>query len=140
MKDTQGVRPFLSLEPLLQQKDLINREFRWLIPMGVKYLMALWENESTDSRIVNAVLDYAMTWEPEDNSVVDQSTGSDTSNYDKNRQSSGRNNDIYNGDSDGHEDDHNQMSNTHFYSSPYELLMTLDVARRYDNCSDNCSD
>ena len=77
---------------------------RWLIPIGVDHLQALWEDDDTDSRILDAIMDYAL-----------QSSTSVHSNH-----------------SQGHDSAHvSSESNHHFYSSPFELLMTLDAARRY---------
>jgi hypothetical protein len=104
--DSSNVRPLSPLQPLLTQRELIDREFRWLIPLGVAHLQHLMEDENTDSRIVDAVLDYAISIpQAAPLSEVDQAV----------------NFDIYRDRSNGF---------NHFYSSPYELLMTLDAARK----------
>ena len=87
------MKPLYKQIPLLQQREIIDREMRWLIPIGVDHLQALWEDDNTDSRILDAVMDYALQ-------------------------------------SFNHSQGHDAESNGHFYSSPFELLMTLDVARR----------
>lgn len=112
--DTVGVRPNAIIVPIMQQRDLIEREMRWLIPLGVGYLQALWEDEDTDSRIIDAVMDYAM-----------KTSGNGESRGESESESKGQ--------QQQEEEEHSTtqyQSNTHFYSSPYELLMTLDVARR----------
>ena len=97
-----GVKPLYKQMPLLQQREIIDREMRWLIPIGVDHLQALWEDDDTDSRILDAIMDYAL----QSSSSALHSQGLDSVSA-------------------------SSESNHHFYSSPYELLMTLDAARRY---------
>ena len=122
-REAAGIRPNVPMLPIMQQRDLIEREMRWLIPLGVAHLQSLWEDDETDSRILDAVMDYALT-----------TSGDTDRDRDRDRESQGG---EFEGDQQrrGEEEGHSQspsqyQSNTHFYSSPYELLMTLDVARR----------
>jgi hypothetical protein len=101
--------------PIMQQRDFIEREMRWLIPLGVAHLQSLWEDDETDSRILDAIMDYALTTSGDRESLQGDSKG---------EQQRGE-------EEEGHGDSQSQyQTNTHFYSSPYELLMTLDAARR----------
>ena len=151
--DTHGVKPYYRMTPLLQRRDLIDREFRWLIPLGVKYLQELWEDESTDSSIIEAVLDHALkvsetdllpnsvNIHSTDSSYVDipedheDSTGSFTAttnsvNKNCNTPSNTCTSDNRYAKVQPIEKHADLRSNSNFYSSPYDLLMTLDVARK----------
>ena len=151
--DTHGVKPYYRMTPLLQRRDLIDREFRWLIPLGVKYLQELWEDESTDSSIIEAVLDHALKVSETDsllNSVNIHSTDSSYVDIPEDHEDSIE---SFTATTNSVEKNCNTPSNTctsenryekvqpivkhadlrsnsNFYSSPYDLLMTLDVARR----------
>lgn len=151
------VQPYNRVVPLLQRRDLIDREFRWLIPLGVKYLQELWEDESTDSCIIDAVLDYALEVSESqsstgsgpnvhstDSSYVDASANADIdvddslNNFSTCQASSTTTKNNVKEECrsvlPSHDNRKNEVpthnSNSHFYSSPYDLLMTLDVARR----------
>jgi hypothetical protein len=114
-REAVGVRPNIPLLPIMQQRDFIEREMRWLIPMGVAHLQSLWEDDETDSRILDAIMDYALTTSWDRKSQQGESTGEQQRGVEE----------------EGHGDSQSQyQTNTHFYSSPYELLMTLDAARR----------
>ena len=151
--DMHGVQPYYKMTPLLQRRDLIDREFRWLIPLGVKYLQELWEDESTDSSIIEAILDHALIVSemdslrssiniqstdssyvdiPEDHEDIIESHTSSTKTitddcYD---QSNTCNSNKEYKKLHPMEENIDVSSNSNFYSSPYDLLMTLDVARR----------
>jgi hypothetical protein len=116
--ETVGVRPNSPILPIMQQRDLIEREMRWLIPLGVAHLQSLWEDDETDSRILDAVMDYALT-------TTGDRRGQQVNSEGEHRYQQGEE------EEEEEEGGHSQyQSNTHFYSSPYELLMTLDAARR----------
>ena len=151
--DMHGVQPYYKMTPLLQRRDLIDREFRWLIPLGVKYLQELWEDESTDSSIIEAILDHALEVSemdslrssiniqstdssyvdiPEDHEDITESHTSSTKTItdDCNDQSNTCNSNKEYKKLHPMEENIDVNSNSNFYSSPYDLLMTLDVARR----------
>jgi hypothetical protein len=114
-REAVGVRPNIPLLPIMQQRDFIEREMRWLIPMGVAHLQSLWEDDETDSRILDAIMDYALTTSWDRKSQQGESKGEQQRGVEE----------------EGHGDSQSQyQTSTHFYSSPYELLMTLDAARR----------
>eukprot|EP00596_Hydrurales_sp_CCMP1899_P007311 CAMPEP_0119036726 /NCGR_PEP_ID=MMETSP1177-20130426/4642_1 /TAXON_ID=2985 /ORGANISM="Ochromonas sp, Strain CCMP1899" /LENGTH=195 /DNA_ID=CAMNT_0006997007 /DNA_START=882 /DNA_END=1469 /DNA_ORIENTATION=- len=94
--------------PLIAQKDLID-QMAWLIPLGVAHLQELFENDDTDSRIIDAILDYTEPMQSKSSEDMEVSA-----------------------DSNGNDEYGNKefSANKVFYSSPYELLMTLDAARR----------
>lgn len=122
-RETAGIRPNIPMLPIMQQRDLIEREMRWLIPLGVAHLQSLWEDDETDSRILDAVMDYALTTSGDSDSDSDRDGESQGGEFEGDQQRRGEEE----GDS---QSPTQYQSNTHFYSSPYELLMTLDVARR----------
>ena len=56
-----GVRPIKPSTPLLQRRDIIDKEMMWFIPHGIAHLQRVWEDENTHPSINDAVLNY--TWE-----------------------------------------------------------------------------
>jgi hypothetical protein len=89
-----GVRSIKPSTPLLQCRDIIDKEMMWLIPHGVAHLQRVWEDENTHPSINDAVMSY--TWER--HIARDPGQINDPNTY---------------------------------FSSPYEVLMALDVMRRY---------
>ena len=93
-KESKGVQPMTHSIPLLQCRDIIDKEMMWLIPLGLAHLQSVWEDDNTHPSIIDTMLKYTMTLQ------------------------------------DAQEHGLHNKSNT-FFSSPYELLMTLDAVRRY---------
>ena len=95
-QEGKSVKPMTHSIPLLQCRDIIDKDMMWLIPLGVAHLQSVWEDDNTHPSIIDTMLQYTMTLQ----SAQEQDHG------------------LYNN------------SDT-FFSSPYELLMTLDAVRRY---------
>ena len=93
-QDGQGVKPMTHSIPLLQCRDIIDKDMMWLIPLGVAHLQSVWEDDSTHPSIIDTMLQYTMTLQDAQDHGL-----------------------------------HNHSET--FFSSPYELLMTLDAVRRY---------
>lgn len=96
-QESKGVQPMTHSIPLLQCRDIIDKEMMWLIPLGLAHLQSVWEDDNTHPSIIDTMLKYTVTLQS--------------------AQEQGLHDDI----------------NT-FFSSPYELLMTLDAVRRYVLC------
>ena len=181
-----GVHPFHSALPLLQQKELFDTDFYWLIPIGVRYLKGLWEDESTDIRIIDAILNHALEIESKYNfekdleslRIIEAFTGNIlfTNHTDENINNSNNNNSkktdkvnskvvlplpdvegnfntnniliskldepaskgtfnfisaVFESNSDSGRRGDGDKKGNYFYKSAYDLLMTLDAARRY---------
>ena len=56
--------------PILQRKDVVS-SLTWLVPLGMQHLEALWDDETTNERILNAVSDFISLVSQNDPGVED---------------------------------------------------------------------